>query len=56
MTYKDHYRQLNSFEEMQDRVLFDTKVAIMLGGNPDRIKAIEDAMNKIVTEKGWDVE
>lgn len=29
----------------------DTEVAIFLGNNPDRIKAIEDAMNKAIANK-----
>ena len=29
----------------------DIKVAIFMGGNSDRIKAIEDAMNKAIADK-----
>ena len=31
--------------------MHDTKVAVFLGNNPDRIKAIEDAMNKAIVDK-----
>ena len=53
MTYKESYMKLSSFSELTDRVKADVKIALFLGGNPDRIKAIEDAMNEVATEKGW---
>lgn len=53
MTYKESYMKLSSFSELTDMVKADTKIALFLGGNPDRIKAIEDAMNEVAIEKGW---
>ena len=54
MTYKEAYMKSSSFSELKDMAEADTKIALCLGGNPDRIKAIEDAMNEVVTEKGWE--
>lgn len=55
-TYKESYMQLSSLKELTDRVKVDTAIALFFGGNPDRIKAIEDAMNEVAEEKGWDGE
>ena len=55
MTYKEAYMRSSSFSELKDKVKSDVKIALFLGGNPDRIKAIEDAMNEVATEKGWKV-
>ena len=53
-TYKESYMQLSSLKELTARAIVDTTIALFLGGNPDRIKAIEDAMNEVAPEKGWD--
>lgn len=53
MTYKEAYRACKTFKELELEVKKDTKVAIFLGGSHDRLKAIQDAMNEIVKEKGW---
>lgn len=53
MTYKEKYTECKSFEEMERMVKEDVKIAIFLGGNPDRIKAIEKSMNEVAQEKGW---
>ena len=34
------------------KAIEDTKVAVFLGNNVDRIKAIEDAMNRAIAERG----
>ena len=56
MTYLESYRQCNTLKELINRVKADTKVAIFLGSNPDRIKAIENAMNEREKELGGDTE
>ena len=48
--------QLSSLKELTDKVKVDTAIALFFGGNPDRIKAIEEAMNEVAEEKGWDGE
>lgn len=53
MTYYEKYSMLKSEEELKLVMKEDAKVALFLGGNPDRIKAIEDAGNKVANEKGW---
>lgn len=50
MKYIEVYRQIDSMEELKERVKEDVGIAIFLGGNPDRIRAIEDAMNERAKE------
>lgn len=56
MTYKESYMQATSLGELMEKVKKDSKIALILIGNSDRIKAIEDAMNEVIKEKGWDGE
>ena len=51
MTYYETYSKCTSEEEIITKALQDTKIAIFLGNNPDRIKAIEDAMNNAIADK-----
>lgn len=51
MTYYEAYSACQNDEEIKEMAIRDTKVAIFLGNNPDRIKAIEDAMNKAIADK-----
>ena len=51
MTYYESYSACEDVEEIKERAMRDTKVAVFLGNNPDRIKAIEDAMNKAIADK-----
>lgn len=51
MTYLESYRALDSVDAIKAKAISDTKVAIFLGGNPDRIKAITDAMNHAIAER-----
>lgn len=51
MTYYESYSACKDVEEIKERAMCDTKVAIFLGNNPDRIKAIEDAMNRAIADK-----
>lgn len=52
MTYYESYKALKTAEAIKEKAISDTKVAMFLGGNTDRIKAIEDAMNKAISEIG----
>lgn len=45
MTYKESYKQCNTIDELKQ-----TEIAIFLGANPDRIRAIENAMNERANE------
>ena len=56
MTYLEAYRQCKTVEEIKQKAVQDTKVAIFMGNNPDRIKAIEDAMNQVIAERKEDGE
>lgn len=51
MTYYEKYSTLQNEEEVKEMAIYDTKMAVFLGNNPDRIKAIEDAMNKAIANK-----
>jgi hypothetical protein len=53
MTYKEAYSKARSLDHLKSMVKHDTIIAIVLGNNPDRIKAIEQAMNEITQERGW---
>ena len=48
MTYYESYIACGSIEKAKEKAIEDVKVAIFLGNNPDRIKAIEDALNEAV--------
>lgn len=50
MTYLESYRSANSVEKVIEMAKEDAKIALFLGNNPDRIKAIEDAMNQAINE------
>ena len=54
MTYYEKYKKCDSIETIIEQVKQDIKIAIFLGNNPDRIKAIEDAMNKVIDERRTD--
>lgn len=54
MTYYETYSLLKSEAELKLTMERDTIVAFFLGGNlDDRLKAIEEAGNKVANEKGW---
>lgn len=55
MTYYEKYQFCNTLSELKEEAVKDTKVAVFIGSNPDRIKAIEDAMNDVAREKGWNI-
>lgn len=50
MTYLEKYRQCETVEEIIRMAIRDTKVAIFMGNNPDRLTVIEDAMNQAIGE------
>ena len=53
MKYIDTYKQCKSLDELKEMAVRDAKVAMVWGYNPDRIKAIEDAMNTVAQLRGW---
>lgn len=55
MTYYEHYLTAQEECDLIALMKHDAKCAIIFGNNPDRIKAIEDAANKVAKEKGWDL-
>lgn len=55
MTYYEHYQTAHEECDLIAMMKHDTKCAIIFGNNPDRIKAIEDAGNKVAHERGWDL-
>lgn len=55
MTYYEHYLTAQEECDLIAIMKHDAKCAIIFGNNPDRIKAIEDAANKVAKEKGWDL-
>lgn len=56
MTYYESFSSARNITELCAMVKENTSVAIFLGANPDRIKAIEDAMNRVANERGWKLE
>lgn len=51
MTYYEAYSACQNEVKIKEMAMHDLKMAIFLGNNPDRIKAIEDAMNKAIADK-----
>lgn len=51
MTYYEKYSACKNDVEIKEMAKRDAKIAIFLGNNPDRIKAIEDAMNRAIADK-----
>ena len=56
MTYYEKYSACQTEEQIKEMAIDDTKDALFLGGNPDRIKAIENAMNKAIADMRGDSE
>ncbi len=55
MTCYEKYKAAQDKDDLLDMIKDDAIVAVFLGNNQDRIKAIEDAGNKVAREKGWDL-
>ena len=53
MTYHESYSACKTLEELKIKMIEDASVALMMGGDPDRIAAIETAGNDVLKEKGW---
>ena len=53
MTYYEKYSAARDKCDLIGMMKHDTKCAIIFGNNPDHIKAIEDAANKVLSERGW---
>ena len=52
MTYLESYRELDSIEAIKRKAQNDAWIAMrFMGNNPDRMKAIEDAMNIAIRER-----
>jgi hypothetical protein len=51
MTYYEAYSACKNITEIKKMAIHDTEIAIFLGNNPDRIKAIENAMNQAIKDK-----
>ena len=56
MTYYEAYCVCKSEDELKRAMKRDAEIAVLFGSNPDRLRAIEDAGNKVMSEKGWDNE
>lgn len=52
MTYHERYQTAQDEDDLLAMIKDDAIVAVFLGNNPDRIKAIEDAGNKVAYERG----
>ena len=55
MTYYERYQTAQDKNDLLYMIIKDATVAVVLGNNPDRIKAIEDAGNKVARERGWNL-
>ena len=53
MTYYEKYSKLQTEKELKHWMKLDAYAAVVLGNNPDRIKAIDDAGNRVAEERGW---
>lgn len=53
MTYYELFSKAENVDELKGMMKKESTIALVLGNNPDRIKAIEDAGNKVATERGW---
>lgn len=51
MTYLESYRSLPTVEAIKAEAIRDARIAMFLGGNPDRVKAIEVALNVAIAER-----
>lgn len=54
MTYLESYQKCKTKEELAEKVKGDAVIAMLI--NPARIKPIEDALNKVADERGWEMD
>lgn len=52
-TYYENFSKCKTERELMSEIQKQVKIAIFLGANPDRLKAIEDAGNKVSIERCW---
>lgn len=53
MTYLESYRQCKSEKELRAKVKNDVIYACII--NKDRLPRIEEALNTVANERGWDM-
>lgn len=53
MTYLESYRQCKSQKELCEKVKNDVIYAYII--NKDRLPHIEEALNTVANERGWDM-
>lgn len=53
MTYLEAYRQCKSEKELRAKVKNDVIYAYII--NKDRLPRIEEALNTVANERGWDM-
>lgn len=51
MTYYEAYSQLPTIDEIKRQAVIDTEAELTRGGNPDRLKAINDAAARVIEER-----
>jgi hypothetical protein len=49
--YEEEYRKLPTTKAIMNMAKRDMNVAIFLGSNPDRLRAIQTAVDKVLTER-----
>ena len=52
-TYYELFSVAKSEKRLKEMMADAIKIAMFYGGNPDRLKAIEDAGNQVAKEKRW---
>ena len=52
-TYYELFSEAKNEKRLMEMMKEAVEIAIFIGGNPDRLKAIEDAGNQVAKEKGW---
>lgn len=50
MTYKEKYSKAESLEQLKKMAVEDAKFIFI---TPERVRAIEEAVNAVAEEKGW---
>ena len=56
MTYYERYQTAREECDLIAMAIYDVAIVrIFFANNEDRLKAIEDAANKVAREKGWDL-
>lgn len=53
MTYYESFSMCKTEDELREAMREQAEIAIFLGANPDRLRAIEKAGNEVALEKGW---